>query len=384
MKATRTVITTTALGAALLLAASVCTPPDRGAPADQSAGDVTTTGAPSYLVDPFWPRPLPNSWILGQVAGVAVDSRDHVWIVQRPGSLTPEEAGAAQEPPISECCFPAPSVIEFDPEGNVVQAWGGPDTEGWVLDGEHGIFIDHEDNVWVGSSSGEVQVVQKFTRDGRLLLQIGELGRTGGSGDTTLLGRSTDFAVDPETNQVYIADGYGNRRVIVFDATSGEYRRHWGAYGEPPDDGELGPYDPEAEPSRSYRSPVHAVRLSNDGQVYVADRVNNRLQVFDKDGAYLTEAFVARATLSMGSAWDLDFSPDPEQSYLYLADGSNHKVWILRRDDLSVVGEFGRNGRNAGEFHWLHSIAVDSRGIVYTGEVDTGKRVQKFMPAGGE
>lgn len=374
MRATHTVITTTVLGALILLAVSACTPTEEGAPA-------VTAGVPAFQVDPFWPKPLPNDWILGQVAGVAVDSRDHVWIVHRPGSLTPEEAGAAQTPPISECCVPAPSVIEFDAEGNVVQAWGGPGTEGWLLEGEHGIYVDHQDNIWIGSSGGDVQVVQKFTRDGRVLLQIGELGRTGGSGDTALLGRPTDFAVDAATNEVFITDGYGNRRLIVFDAETGEYKRHWGAYGAPPDDSDPGPYDPEASPSRSFRSPVHAVRLSDDGRVYVADRVNNRIQVFDKAGGFLTEAFVRPATLSMGSAWDVDLSPDPEQTYLYLADGTNNKVWILRRESLEVVGEFGRNGRYAGGFHWLHSIAVDSRGNLYTGEVDTGKRVQKFVPS---
>ncbi len=341
------------------------------------------TDAPVFRVDPFWPGPLPNKWILGQVAGVAVDSRDHVWIVHRPGSLTPEEAGAVQTPPISECCVPAPSVIEFAPDGTVVQAWGGPGFEGWVLDGEHGIFVDHEDNVWIGSSGGDVQVVQKFTRSGDLLLQIGELGETGGSADTTRLGRATDFAVDPETNEVFISDGYGNRRVIVFDAATGAYKRHWGAYGEPPADADPGPYAPTAALTRSFRTPVHAVRLSRDGHLYVADRVNNRIQVFRTDGRFLTESIVAPATLSMGSAWDIEFSPDPAQTFLYLADGTNNKVWILRRDDLSIAGEFGRNGRAAGEFHWLHSLAADSRGNLFTGEVDTGKRLQKFVPVGG-
>ncbi len=350
-------------------------------PAGETAPGATRV--PVFRVDPFWPKPLPNKWILGQVAGVAVDSRDHVWIVHRPGSLTPEEAGAVQDPPISECCVPAPSVIEFNREGNVVQAWGGPGSEDWVLDGEHGIFVDHEENVWIGSSAGDVQVVRKFSRGGDLLLQIGELGQTGGSGDTTRLGRATDFAVDPATNEVFISDGYGNRRVIVFDAVTGAYKRHWGAYGAPPDDTDAGPYDPTLAPAGSFRTPVHAVRLSRDGRLYVADRVNNRIQVFASDGRYLTESIVAPATLSMGSAWDMDFSPDSAQTFLYLADGTNNKIWILSRDDLSTVGEYGRNGRSAGQFHWLHSLAADSRGNLFTGEVDTGKRVQKLVPDAG-
>ena len=206
---------------------------------------------------------------------------------------------------------------------------------------EHGIFVDHQDNVWIGSSAGDVQVVRKFSRGGDLLLQIGELGQTGGSGDTTRLGRATDFAVDPATNEVFISDGYGNRRVIVFDAVTGAYKRHWGAYGAPPDDTDAGPYDPTLAPAGSFRTPVHAVRLSRDGRLYVADRVNNRIQVFATDGRYLTESIVAPATLSMGSAWDMDFSPDSAQTFLYLADGTNNKIWILSRDDLSTEGEYG-------------------------------------------
>jgi len=235
--------------------------------------------------------------------------------------------------------------------------------------------------VWIGSSGGGDQVVLEFTRSGERLLQIGEVGRTGGSGDTTLLGRPTDFAVDPVAKEIYVTDGYGNRRVIVFDSETGDYKRHWGAYGETPDDTELGPYDPTAPPARSFRSPVHAVVLSADGRVYVADRVNDRIQVFEKDGAFLQEAFIRPSTLSMGSAWDMAFSRDPDQTWLYLADGTNNKVWILRRETLEAVGEFGRNGRYAGEFHWVHSLAMDSQGNLYTAEVDTGQRVQKFRPA---
>jgi DNA-binding beta-propeller fold protein YncE len=334
---------------------------------------------PSFEIDPHWPLPLPNNWIIGQVSGVAVDSRDHVWIVHRPGSLTPNEIGSAQDPPISACCDPAPPVIEFDQEGNVVQAWGGPETHDPWPNAEHGIFVDHRDNVWIASSGASADVVLKFNRDGERLLQIGEFGETGGSENTTLLGGPTDIAVDPETNEVYISDGYGNRRLIVFDAESGEYKRHWGAYGETPDDGELEPYDSDAEPLGTYRTPVHSVRISNDGLVYVSDRVGNRFQMFQKNGEYVTEKFIETQTLSMGSVWDIDFSPGSEQTYLYVADGTNNKVWILTRDSHEIVGEFGRNGRYAGQFHWLHSIAVDSFGNIYTGEVDTGMRVQRFV-----
>lgn len=357
---------------------SACTP-DQGAPQSGEAA-LGSGSVPAFEVDPFWPKPLPSRWILGQVAGVAVDAQDHVWIVHRPGSLTPQEIGATLDPPTAECCIPAPSVIEFDPEGNVVQAWGGPDSQAQWPETEHGIYVDSGGNVWIGSSGQGDQVILKFTRSGERLLQIGEFGRTGGSNDTVLLGRPTDFAVDPAAREVYVTDGYGNRRVIVFDSETGAYKRHWGAYGEPPDDTDLGAYDPNAPPAPSFRSPVHAVGLSADGSVYVADRVNDRIQVFGKDGTFLREAFVRPTTLSMGSAWDIAFSPDSDQSWLYLADGTNNKVWILSRETLEVAGEFGRNGRYAGEFHWVHSLAIDSRGNLYTGEVDTGQRIQKFRP----
>jgi len=341
--------------------------------------EADNTGVPSFAVDPHWPKPLPNNWIIGQVSGVAVDSRDHVWIAHRPGSLTPNEIGSAQDPPISACCDPAPPVIEFDQDGNVVQAWGGPDTHDPWPNAEHGIYVDFQDNVWIASSGASADVVLKFSSEGERLLQIGEFGETGGSDNTTLLGGPTDIAVDPVTNEVYISDGYGNRRVIVYDAESGEYRRHWGAYGETPDDSELEPYDPEADPLRTWRTPVHSVRISNDDLVYVSDRVGNRFQVFQKNGEFVTEKLIATETLSMGSVWDIDFSPDAEQTYMYVADGTNNKVWTLTRDNFEIVGEFGRNGRYAGQFHWLHSIAVDSHGNIYTGEVDTGMRVQRFV-----
>ena len=343
-----------------------------------------TSAVPAFQVDPFWPKPLPNNWILGAVAGVAVDAHDHVWIIQRPRTLTPREAGAVQDPPLSECCVPAPSVIEFDPDGNVVRSWGGPDdpnAQPWPGT-EHGMYVDPNGNIWTTFMGQDDHVVFKSSPNGERLLTIGQLGTGGDSNDTLLLGRPTDVCVDPVANEAYITDGYVNRRVIVFDATSGDYKRHWGAYGERPDDSELEPYDPDAPPARSFRSPVHAVRIGNDELVYVADRVNNRIQVFRKSGEFVKEAFHATRTLAMGSIWDLEFSPDQDQTYLYVPDGTNQKVWIMTRRNLEVVGSFGRGGRMAGYFGWVHSLAVDSHGNVYTGEVETGKRLQKFLLQG--
>lgn len=332
-----------------------------------------------FEVDASWPKILPNNWILGQVAGVDVDAEDNIWIVHRPLSLTEREAGAVQDPPLSGCCVPAPSIIQFDHEGNVLQAWGGPDSDERWPENEHGLFVDRDGNIWIASAGPRDHVVLKFRPDGERLLQIGEWGKTGGSNNTDLLGAATDIAVDSEANEVYISDGYGNRRIIVFDATTGAYKRHWGAYGEMPSDDPLPDYVPGEEPARSFRSPMHAVRISNDGMVYVADRVNNRIQVFAKDGTFVKEGFVAPNTLAMGSVWDLELSVDPDQTYLYVPDGSNMKVWVVRRDDFSLVGSFGTGGRQAGQFNWVHNIAADSHGNLYTTEVNTGKRVQRFV-----
>lgn len=337
------------------------------------------TRAPVFKVDPFWPKPLPNDRLIGEVGGLAVDSRDHIWIVQRPDSLTPDELGAAQKPPLSICCKPAPPVMEFDAAGNFIQGWGAPGAGyEWPARG-HGIFIDYKDNVWIGGNGPDDHQVLKFSRDGTFLLQIGRAAQTGGSNHTEYLGRPADMYVDPQGNEVYIADGYSNKRVIVFDADTGRYKRHWGAYGAKPDDANPGPYNPDAPAPRQFRTPVHAVRISSDGLVYVADRVNNRIQVFQKDGAFVKEVFLAQRTLGNGSAWDVELSPDARQMFLYNADGTNQQLWILARDNLTIVGAFGRRGRMAGEFHWVHSVAVDSKGNLYTGEVNQGRRVQKFV-----
>ena len=353
-------------------------------------GGETQAAAPAsaaaFEVDPYFPKVLPNDWVLGQVTGIAVDDRDHIWMVHRPGSLTDRELGAYTDPPTSMCCMPAPPVIEFDPEGNVVRAWGGPG-EGYEWPetgmgvGEHGIHVDHTGHVWIGSGpGGSMAQVLKFTRDGEFVLQIGRAGQTGGSNDTQLLGGPAAIEVDPATNEVYIADGYVNRRVIVFDAETGEYRRHWGAYGNVPHDDPLPAYDPDGEPSDQFRGPVHGITISRDGEVFVTDRRENRIQVFDREGNFLREGFIRRETLSMGSTWDVALSRDEEQRWLYVPDGTNYTVWVLDRQTLEVEGRFGRQGRNAGLFQWVHNLAVDSHGNIFTSEVDTGKRVQKFVP----
>ena len=328
--------------------------------------------APRFRVDPFWPRPLPNRWLLGQVSGVAVDANDHVWIVQRPRSLTEDERGATLTPPRSSCCVPAPPVLEFDPEGNLVQSWGGPGTGyDWPAN-EHGIFVDHAGHVWLAGNGEKDHHVLKFTRDGKFLLQIGKPGASRGDADTHNLNRPADTRVDPTTNELFVADGYGNHRVIVFDATTGAYRRHWGAHGRPPGDASV----------KQFGTPVHCVRVSHDGLVYVCDRRNNRVQVFRKDGGFVGEFSVAPETRGSGSVWDVDFSRDAGQTYLYTADGENNHVWLLARDTGKTLSRFSRNGRYAGQLHWVHNIAVDSKGNLFTTEVDSAKRVQKFLYQG--
>jgi hypothetical protein len=335
--------------------------------------------APQFKVDPFWPKPLPNDWLLGEVSGIAVDSHDVIWIINRPRSLSEDETGLVQQPPLSQCCRPAPPVIAFDAEGNVVAHWGGPSRDyDWPVS-EHGIFVDYKDNVWIAGNGPDDHQVLKFTRDGKFLMQIGEAGETSGSNHTSHLGRPADMEVDPETDEVYIADGYKNKRVIVFDADTGAYKRHWGAYGEKPSDEDLGPYDPGAPAAKQFRNPVHAVRIANDGTVYVADRVNNRIQVFLKNGKFLKEVFIEKKTLGAGSVWDVELSRDTAQSVLYSADGANQKVWFLSRAELSVLGSVGRRGRYAGQFHWVHNVASDSNGNLYTAEVNQGRRTQKFV-----
>jgi hypothetical protein len=338
--------------------------------------------APRFQVDAAWPKPLPNDWIMGQAAGVTVDAQDHVWVIQRPRSLTDDEKALTLNPPQSKCCRPAPAVMEFDVEGNLIQAWGGPG-EGYDWPQvEHGISIDAAGFVWIGGNGDNDGQYLKFTRAGKFVLQIGKAGPQTNSNDVTRLGRPADAEVDPDTNEVYIADGYFNHRVIVFDANTGAYKRHWGAYGKKPTDEKLPPYNPAAAPSPQFGNPVHCVKIAKDGLIYICDRANDRIQVFRKDGSFVKEFIVEKNTLRAGSVWDLDFWIDPKQTYLFNADGTNNEVRTLRRETGEIVGAFGRNGRNAGEFHWVHNLAVDSKGNIYTTEVDTGKRAQKFRYVG--
>ena len=341
----------------------------------QRVVDAQSKSAPQFRVDPAWPLELPNNWILGSVTGVHVDARQHVWVTHLPETLTEEELGLVQKPPLGECCQAAPSVIEFDQQGKVVGSFGdGSQDESQWPRNPHGIFVDHNDFVWVGTHMHHR--VMKFTRDGKLVLTIGTFGKNAGSNDTSLMGGPAGIWVDPKTNEAFIADGYRNRRVIAFEGATGKYLRHWGAYGKPPDDTQKMPNDPKV-PNAQF-STVHGLAGSRDGQIYVAARRGNRIQVFKQDGTFVREKIIAPETRSSGSAFVIVFSPDPAQQWLYLADGTNHKIWIMRRSDLEVVGEFGRGGRQVGQMLRPHGMSADSKGNLYVGEASTGRRVQKF------
>ena len=345
--------------------------------------EASSLRAPHFEVDPYWPKPLPNHWVLGSAIGVGVDSRDHVFVIHRRNSFNERtEIGAATQPRTSSCCIPAPNILEFDPEGRLVNSWGGPG-EGYTWPASnHGLTLDHKDNIWIGGNGAGDSHILKFTRDGRFLQQIGIPGRQADSLSQDHFGRVAKIAFDPVGNEAYVADGYSNRRVAVLNADTGTLKRFWGAYGNRPSDAPLGPYDPQAPPAQQFRNPVHCADPSSDGLVYVCDRANNRIQVFRLDGTFVTEKIIAPLTLGDGSVWDLAFSRDQGQKYLYVADGKNMKVYVLDRKSLEILTTFGDGGRQPGQFFAVHSIATDSRGNIYTTETYEGKRVQKFVYRG--
>ena len=376
---------------------------EQATPAPAAKGAVKSD-VPQFKYDKTFPKPLPNVMKVGQVVGIAVDSRNHVWIVQRPKSLKGSETEAADgryggfTGSIAGCCRPALPVLEFDQAGNMVQTWGGPQDLAKGFDwptpgakspdsfygsgpfGERGIFVDHNDNVWLGADGPGDGFILKVSRFGRPLLQIGKKGQSKGSNDTANLNGASGIVVDAQTNEVFVADGLRNRRVIVFNGLTGKYLRHWGAYGKPPDDSvQMKPDSPDVNSSQF--GDVHCIAMSRDKLIYVCDRVNNRIQVFRQDGTFVKQGVVAPATPG-GTTYGIAFSPDPEQRFAYVADGTNEKVWVLDRTSLETVGSFGSGGHFGGQFTTAHSIATDQQGNVYVGETWEGKRVQRFRYLG--
>jgi hypothetical protein len=355
--------------------------------------------APRFEVDPLWPKPLPNHWILGSTIGVWVDTDDHVWIIHR-STATLGNNEKTLETKQGECCAGAPPVLEFDQEGNLLRHWGGPGQGYEWPDSNHGIFIDYKGNVWVGGNGGPDSHILKFTKDGKFLLQVGKKGArrkegagagnqegqvagfVGGSNDQVSFGRVAKIFVDAKATEAYIADGYLNKRVAVLDADTGKMKRFWGAYGNKPDDTPLPPYNPSNPPAQQFYNPVHCADMSVDRLIYVCDRVGDRLQVFTPEGKFVKEQWYEKNTLNAGSVWDIAFSKDAQQKYIFMADGVNEKVKIIDRQTLEELTTFGDGGRYPGQFYGVHSIAIDSKGNLYTTETYEGKRIQRFLYKG--
>jgi DNA-binding beta-propeller fold protein YncE len=365
---------------------------DVGEPAVAVADELM---APTFEVDPSWPV-IPNNWVLGITSGLAIDGENNIWVLTRPRTVPPEEADRA-----------APPVMVFDAAGNFIKSWGGPG-DGYEWPGtEHGVYVDHDNYVWIaGSGAGDDQIL-KFTTDGEFVMQIGRANQSGGNTDTLNVNRAADVDVYAPTNELFVADGYGNRRVIVFDAETGAYKRMWGAYGNPPTDPTEDEVLDESRPEQFDN--VHGVQVSDDGLVYVADRRNMRFQVFTVDGDYITEvvigrtepdpqALAARASemahgrpvpdlirevaVAHRSASRIGFSADPEQRFLYLAERSNQEVVVFDRETLKALAHFGQVGDRPGEFYILHDMVSDPAGNLYTAEVNVGRRAQKFTFTG--
>ena len=361
--------------------------------------------APIFEVDPLWPKPLPNHWVTGSTIGLSVDAQDNVWTIHRPNTVEDnfkaadlmvgdargrdDEAlpGAAPTTapsspmPIGKCCKVAPPVLVYNQAGTLVKSWGGPGKGYDWPDSNHGITVDHRGNVWLAGNGNKDTQVLKFDNAGMFLLQIGKHGVHNGSNDVENFWQPTKIWEDVPANEMYIGDGYGNRRVIVIDTETGKYKRHWGAYGNKPSDEKVPAYNPKGTPSKQFNT-VHCAIVSNDGLVYVCDRVNDRIQVFRKDGTFVREAVIDPATFRSGSVWDMTFSRDPQQTYIYAANGVDEKINILLRSSLEVLTSFGDGGRGPGQFFGVHNLATDSKGNLYATETYTGARVQRFIYKG--
>jgi DNA-binding beta-propeller fold protein YncE len=355
--------------------------------------------APKFEVDPYWPKPLPNHWVMGMAIGVWVDSNDHIWMVHRAGTV--DRTISQLQRGLGECCQAAPPVLEFDTAGNLLHAWGGPGQGYEWPESNHGIFVDYKGNVWIGGNGGPDSQILKFTQDGKFLMQYGKSGarrKAGVAADANVEASQKDFAansndpdnfgrvakifVDPKANEAYIADGYLNHRVAVIDADTGKMKRYWGAYGNKPDDTPLGAYDESQPHAQQFRNPVHCADMSVDRLIYVCDRVNDRMQVFTPEGKFVKEMYYKTKTKTDGSVWDIAFSKDPQQKYIFMADGVNEHVVVIDRQTLTPITTFGDGGNSAGEFHGVHSIAIDSKGNLYTTETYEGRRIQKFLNKG--
>jgi len=344
-------------------------------------------GVPVFEADAKWPV-LPADFTWGQVIGIFADSQGHVWTSSRS------------------------RISEWDPQGKLLQSWDarGPNGNWSTI---HGMFVDHNGYVWTNARESNLTV--KFTRTGQVALVIGKYNETAGSNDTTLMGRPSEIWVDPADNEVFVADGYGNRRIVVFDGATGKYLRHWGAYGKRPEDpparggrgaggGQAAAESVPATPPQQFSIP-HGIVGSRDGFIYLADRGNNRVQVFRQNGEFVKEkilrprcgaqeqaTWTPKRPCGTEAAFSIGFSHDAPQTYLYIADGGSHFITVLRRSDLEVVSEFGGPGVGTGQLGRPHNLTVDPSGNIFVAEaagpkvkhpttgqeVDAGFRAQKF------
>jgi len=377
---------------------------------------------PVYKVDPFWPKPLPNKYLMQGVPTMVTDKDDHIWVLNRPRDINPDESGAASTPPRTDCCVAAPAVLEFDTAGNLLRSWGAPGyNPGWPAPGiarpgaaaEHNIIVDRQGNVWIGGSN-RGDGIQKYTADGKLLWDFGHSGPYPQPGQAPPAARQNNqdtdvfpngmffFNLDEDAHELYIVDA---KRVVVYDMDNGSFKRGWGGHGIPLseiDNDPTPPYDWKSGPppdQKQFAPALHCVHFSVDGLVYICERGSNRIQVFTKQGKFVSSFFVHPSTPARGpecggpgsltfgmcgTIYNLTFSHDADEKYVLIADGTNDKIWIHDRMSGNVVGSIGDNGRMAGQFHWIDAIAMDSKGNIYTGEVDTGKRVQKFILTNGD
>jgi DNA-binding beta-propeller fold protein YncE len=346
--------------------------------------DAAPNGVPIYEVDPKWPV-LPNEWVTGPVSSVATDRRGHVWLIHRRRDI-----------PSAKKANAAPPILEFDEHGMFIKSWGGPGAGyDWPAN-EHGLFVDDQGNFWITGSNPQGgdptlptdNMVLKFDPQGKFLMEIGGKGQPGGNQDTKYLERPTNTSVYSKTQEVFVADGYGNRRVIVFDANTGTFKRMWGAFGKPPDTNPPAPLKAGTRPTPNldgdgpltFNNPVHCAVVSQDGFLYVCDRTNRRMQVFTVDGKYVTQVFINKN--EEPSVSGVVLSQDPRQKYIFAADYGNSRIAVVDRKTLHVVYQFGRRGNAPGEFQGLHNIAIDPKGNLYTGEVVPGNRIQRFIYKG--
>lgn len=340
---------------------------------------------PRFKVDPAWPK-LPDNMVVGQVSGVSVDKDGNIWIVQRRDTVRNLPAGKT----------PAPHVLKFAPDGTLLTSWGGP-SHAPEIDGVnqwpvnvHGLYVDDKNSVWIGGNGKDDHVVINLTADGKYLGQIGRRGRTAGNLDTATLGGPADAYRDGDT--VYVADGYTNKRVVAASPDGKTFKQIWGAFGEMPGGGSRqGDFNQSMASSnadgganvesKSFGDIVHCVTKNSKGDLFVCDRRNNRVQIFRKNAkgemAFVKNLPVAPETGGLRTASDVTFSPD--EKYMYIADMQNERVWILDRASYEYLGHFGKSGKAPGEFIWLHSLATDKQGNLYTTEVNGGQRVQKFV-----